>query len=328
MPPAIRIEREAPVPMRDGAVLRAEVWRPDDDAPHPAVLVRTPYFKEAAAPKAVNDPRRATERGYAVVLQDVRGRGTSEGAFDPFVHEEADGADSVGWVARQPWCDGRVVMAGMSYVGATQWLAAVAAPPALQAIAPTLSSDEFGAGWSLYDGVPEHGFLTSWSAASLLPVGSQWLDDPERAFDDVDALAAAAPWTRDWLSEPAGAAYWRARSVAHRRAEVQVPALMVGGWYDIFLGATLRSFARSRHPSDRLIIGPWGHDSDLSVAGRRGEPRQRGHRRPADVGRGAGLLRRGAGRARAGRSAGCGRTSSARAAGSRCRRGRRRTRAR
>jgi uncharacterized protein len=263
-PPQIRIEREVPVPMRDGVVLRAEVWRPDNGAAHPAVLVRTPYFKEGAAPAAVTDPRLATERGYAVVLQDVRGRGSSGGAFDPFVNEEADGADSVAWVAAQPWCDGRVVMAGMSSVGATQWLAAVAAPPALRAIAPTLSSDEFGEGWSLREGVPEHGFLTTWTAGSLVPPALQWLDDAERASEDVDAVAAMAAWMTDWLSEPADSAYWRERSVAGRRDEVQVPALMTGGWYDIFLAATLRAFARSRSPADRLLLGPWGHDPTLS----------------------------------------------------------------
>ncbi len=261
---AIRIERELPAPMRDGTVLRAEVWLPDDGAPHPAVLVRTPYCKEGAAPTPVLDTRAATARGFAVVLQDVRGRGTSDGDFEPFVAEEADGADSVAWVAAQPWCDGRVVMAGMSYLGATQWLAAAAAPPALRAIVPTFSSDEYGEGWSLSGGVPEYGVLTTWTAADLLPVGSQWLDDVERAFEDVDALAELAPWLPDWLAEPADSTYWRVRSVAARRADVQVPALIVGGWYDVFLDATLRSFARSRHASDRLLVGPWGHDDQLS----------------------------------------------------------------
>ena len=114
---------------------RAEAWVPDGPS-GPAILVRTPYLKETAAPSPVADVRLATERGYRVVVQDVRGRGSSEGEFEPFVNEEADGADSVAWVAEQRWCDGRVVMAGMSYVGATQWLAAAAAPPALRASLP------------------------------------------------------------------------------------------------------------------------------------------------------------------------------------------------
>jgi uncharacterized protein len=261
---SIRIDREVPVTLRDGTVLRAEVWRPDDDRPHPAILVRTPYVKETSAPSPILDCRVATERGYAVVLQDVRGRGSSEGSFEPFVNEERDGADSVAWTAAQSWCDGDVVMGGMSYVGATQWLAAAARPPALRAIAPTLSSDDFGEGWSFRSGVVEHGFLTTWSAGDLAAPGEQWLDVPERAYDDFEGLARIAPWARDWLREGADSSYWRSRSVAPRRDDVEVPVLSTAGWYDVFLAGTLRGFARSRHPSDRLVVGPWGHDSDLS----------------------------------------------------------------
>jgi putative CocE/NonD family hydrolase len=125
---AIRLLRDVAIPLRDGVQTSAEVWLPDDGQAHPAMLVRTPYLKETAAVTAVLDSRLATARGYAVVLQDVRGRGASGGVFDPFVHEEADGSDTVAWVAEQPWCDGRVVMSGISYVGATQWQAAVGAP--------------------------------------------------------------------------------------------------------------------------------------------------------------------------------------------------------
>lgn len=260
----IRILRDVDVPLRDGTRTLAEVWIPDDGQPHPAILVRTPYLKETAAPTAIVEPRLAASRGYATVLQDVRGRGSSEGVFEPFVHEEADGYDSVEWVARQPWCDGDVVMAGASYVGATQWLAAVGAPPALHAIAPALSSDDYGEGWSYNAGVPEHGFLTSWSAAELAPVSARMLDDPSRSWMDVATVEAVAPWLRDWLAQGPQSEYWRGRSVGHRRAEVMAPVLVVGGWYDIFLTASLRSFARSRNSRDRLVLGPWGHDDTLS----------------------------------------------------------------
>ena len=264
MIPPIRIDREVPVPMRDGTVLRAEIWRPDDGRRHPAILERTPYLKETGAPAPILDSRLATARGYAVVLQDVRGRGGSGGEFEPFVNEEADGADSVAWTAASPWCDGRVVMAGMSYVGATQWLAAAARPPALHAIAPTLSTDDFGEGWSLRSGVVEHGFLTTWSAADLAAPADRWYDAPERAYDDLDGLARIAPWASEWLAEKADSPYWRDRSVAHRRDAIDVPALFTSGWYDVFLAGTLRGFARSGNPSDRLIVGPWGHDWQLS----------------------------------------------------------------
>jgi uncharacterized protein len=259
----LRLLRDVAVPLRDGTVTRAEVWLPDGAEPGPAILVRTPYLKEDAAPEPITDVRLAAERGYAMVVQDVRGRGTSEGEFEPFVNEERDGADSVDWVATQRWCDGRVVMAGMSYVGATQWLAAAAGPAALKGIAPTLSSDDYGEGWFYSSGVPELGFLATWSAADLPPFEERWYDDPLRACDDLEGLARIAPWSAEWLEERADSEYWRERSVAHRRDDLNVPALAIGGWYDVFCDATLRSFARSRHPHDRLIVGPWGHDPYL-----------------------------------------------------------------
>jgi predicted acyl esterase len=259
----VRLLREVAVPLRDGTVTRAEAWLPDG-APGPAILVRTPYLKETAAPSSVVDVRLAMERGYSVVVQDVRGRGSSEGAFAPFVHEEADGADSVGWLAEQDWCDGRVVMAGMSYVGATQWLAAAAAPPALRAIAPTLSSDDYADGWSYKGGVPEFGFLATWNAIDLAPFDERWHDEPIRAGEELEDLARAAPWSADWLRVGAESEYWLSRSVAHRRDDITVPALVIGGWYDVFCDASLRSFTRSRHERDRLVVGPWGHDAELS----------------------------------------------------------------
>jgi uncharacterized protein len=259
----VRVLREVPVPLRDGTVTRAEAWVPNGP-PGPAILVRTPYLKETAAPSPVVDVRLATERGYRVVVQDVRGRGSSEGEFEPFVNEATDGADSVGWLAGQDWCDGRVVMAGMSYVGATQWLAAAAAPPALRGIAPTLSSDDFADGWSYTNGVPELGFLATWNAIDLAPPEERWYEDPLRAADDPEGLARVAPWLAEWLRGEAKSDYWSSRSVAHRRGDVTVPALVIGGWYDLFCDASLRSFARSRHEHDRLIIGPWGHDAQLS----------------------------------------------------------------
>jgi putative CocE/NonD family hydrolase len=130
MPTRIGVERNVAVPMRDGTRLRADVYRPEDTSPVPAILVRLPYDKDELLQQwnAIH-PIRAAESGYAVVFQDTRGRFRSEGDFEPYVHEGADGYDSVEWVARQPWCNGRVGMTGASYFGMAQWLAAVARPP-------------------------------------------------------------------------------------------------------------------------------------------------------------------------------------------------------
>lgn len=242
---------------------RAEIWLPKE-TPCPVVLVRTPYLRRRAAPNAMVDSRLAGERGYALVLQDVRGRGDSGGTFEPFTTEKRDGFDTVSWIADQPWCDGNVVMAGGSYVGATQWLTAASSPPALRAIAPTLSSDDYGEGWSYTAGVAEHGFMTTWSATAIAPEETRFWDEPEQAWDDVASVAEIAPWLTAWLAEPPDSEYWRERSVASSREDVRVPIMVVAGWFDIFLNASLRSFARSPDQRNRLVIGPWGHEGELS----------------------------------------------------------------
>jgi predicted acyl esterase len=259
VPLSIALDHDVPLPLRDGTVTRADVWRPADGPPRPAILTRTPYLKEGLAHQAPIDPRQAISRGYAFVVQDVRGKGTSEGAFDPFVNERSDGFDSVEWVAAQPWCDGRVVMVGASYVGATQWLAASTRPPALKAIAPVFSTDGYGEGWSFRSGVLEQGFLGTWIAANLAPDELQWPDDLERSFTDVEGLVEIAPWSRGWFSEPADSPYWAERSVTGERERIEIPILHVAGWYDCFLAGTLRSFRDGRRSTDRLIIGPWEH---------------------------------------------------------------------
>jgi len=262
---AIRILRDVEVPLRDGTRTVAEVWLPDDGQPHPALLVRTPYMKEFRVPMTTTNPRVATARGYAVVVQDTRGKGGSEGEFEPYVTEEQDGYDTVEWVAAQEWCSGDVVMTGTSGDGMTQWLAAVGAPPSLRGIAPVLSTDSYGEGWSYTSGVLEHGFLTTWSATELAPLPDKlpFIDDAVHAYEDFEAAAAVAPWLREWFANGPDSDYWRARSVAHRREEIQVPILATGGWYDIFLAGTLAGFRRSSDERDRLIVGPWGHDGGV-----------------------------------------------------------------
>ncbi|ADB53202.1 CocE/NonD family hydrolase [Conexibacter woesei] len=259
-PPAVTVEQGVAVPLPDGTVLRADVWRPAAGERVPAILMRTPYLRHTHAFSAFLDPLDAAARGYATVIQDVRGRGDSEGAFEPFVGEAQDGADTIAWLAQQPWCNGRVVMAGHSYIGATQWLAATRAGDALAAIAPVVSSADQGEGWSLRNGVREHGFLATWVATGLASPDDLWLDDPTRAYREAPGLAEIAPWSAPWWDDATPASYWDARSAAPARAEISVPALQVGGWYDGFVTGTLRTYAAGAHPGDRLIVGPWGHD--------------------------------------------------------------------
>jgi predicted acyl esterase len=255
-----RLELNLPIELRDGAVTRANVWRPAGGEPVPAILVRSPYTREQEEITLFCEPRVALPQGFAVVSQDVRGRGGSDGQFDPFVQEGRDGYDTIEQVAAMEWCSGDVVMAGNSYVGATQWLAAVEAPPHLRAIAPGLTSDRYDEGWTYRAGVIELGFMHSWIGGVLGPQDSKRLDDVEHFYTARDELIEMAPWCRPWFEQPPGSPYWESVSIAARRERVNVPSLNIGGWYDIFLDGTLRNFHADMHPDSRLIVGPWGHD--------------------------------------------------------------------
>jgi predicted acyl esterase len=261
---ALALWRDVPLTLGDGIVLRADIWRPTGADRVPAILVRTPYGKEDAVPSGILDPATAVSAGFAVVIQDVRGTGTSGGSFEPYVNEARDGHDTIEWVGAQRWCDGRVVMSGMSYVGVVQWLAASRRPPALAALAPAITSDELGEGWSFRGGVLESGFLRTWIANALAPPALRILDGLDEVAEGSDGLGAIAPWSAPWFSEPAASAYWKALGPAPGSVPDDIPALVIAGWYDCFVGGSLRSFARRHGTRDRLIVGPWGHESSLT----------------------------------------------------------------
>lgn len=262
----IAIETDVETEARDGTLLRADVWRPADaGGPLPALLQRTPYDKAQAVRDPLIDLPRLVRAGYAVVVQDVRGRFASDGAFEPFRHEAADGADAVAWAAAQPWCDGSVGMFGASYVGAAQWLAASAAPPALRAIAPLLTAADVHGAWAYRGGAFELGFALLWNAAHLAG------EEGGAAVDDFDAVARRRPlraladgralgrFHGDWLDHPARDPWWDELAPV---ATPVVPALLVGGWHDLFLHGTLADHARlhAAGVEARLVVGPWSHE--------------------------------------------------------------------
>ena len=162
MSQTIIVERDVEAEMRDGVTLRADVYHPDTPEPLPVLLQRTPYGKGFANPAFA---LMAAERGYAVVIQDTRGRWASDGDGYPFIHEKEDGYDTVQWTASRPWANGKVGMYGGSYVGYTQWAAAVTHPPALKTIIPSITFCDFytaivkGGAFSL-------GVLVSWNLMS------------------------------------------------------------------------------------------------------------------------------------------------------------------
>ena len=134
----IVIDSAASVPMRDGVVLRADIWRPKQDARFPVLVYRTPYDRTEAT-DASRLAMLAVQRGYVVVIQDVRGRYGSDGVFAAYSQEGTDGYDTIEWAAKQPWSNGAVGSFGLSYPGAVQWLAAVEHPPSLKAMVPAMT---------------------------------------------------------------------------------------------------------------------------------------------------------------------------------------------
>src|SRR5438874_5039440 len=147
----VTVERGVAAKMRDGVTLRADIYRPKADGKFPVLLVRTPYDKTGE----MNFGLRAAARGYVVISQDVRGRFTSEGEWYPFKNESLDGYDTVEWAAALPYSNGQVGMFGGSYVGATQYLAAIAKPPHLAGICPVVTASNYHDGWTYQGGAFE-----------------------------------------------------------------------------------------------------------------------------------------------------------------------------
>jgi uncharacterized protein len=274
------IERDIEAKMRDGVVLRADVYRPDTDEALPVLLQRTPYGKGLSqVPFALM----AAERGYAVVIQDTRGRWASEGDNYPLIYEKEDGYDTVEWVARQPWSNGKVGMFGSSYVGYTQLAAAVMHPPALKTIIPSVTfcnASQIGyLGGELCLGV-----LVSWNLMSTAMMDIMRQPDPGKKQGMMDELIGLAdgmatattfahlplaelpllgsPGTffRDILENPPDSAYWQRMFCPPD--QINIPALHIGGWYDIFVNCTLHDYDAIRtqgNPAQKAIIGPWLH---------------------------------------------------------------------
>jgi putative CocE/NonD family hydrolase len=282
----VLVEKDIPIPLRDGVTTYADVYRPLEGPPAPVVLVRTPYDKEVSMSAVGVLPAwlKLAERGYAVVVQDVRGRFSSEGVFYPFANEGADGADSVAWAAAQPWSDGRVGILGASYFGATALLAAREAPSALRCIVPIITADDYHAGWAYQGGAFELGFMGTWGAGLAAmqflrpdcPVSPDARGRLLAAIADPRATLAyvpvaempgmsepeVAPYWADWTAHRADTGYWQQWRIADAHATLSVPAFHIGGWFDIFLAGTLRNFAgltAAGNAPQKLLIGPWAH---------------------------------------------------------------------
>lgn len=279
--PAVVVELDVPSRMRDGTVLRSDVYRPAAGGRHAVLLGRTPYGKRTWG--AWMDPARTASEGFVVVINDTRGQHASDGDFDPFRTDVADGYDVVEWCAAQPWSNGRVVMFGSSAPGYLQLQAAIAGPPSLAAIAPMQTWTSFGRG-CCYDA---GGAFSLYSQEWALLVTSQdprrrlRADEPgyeerharvaralweiprwsaHRPLVDFPPLAEdLAPYLQEWLRHPDHDAWWEDRDTKPHLPGVTVPALHVVGWFDRFCRTTIANYLALGSAAQRLIIGPWPH---------------------------------------------------------------------
>ncbi|MEX2496755.1 MAG: CocE/NonD family hydrolase [Woeseia sp.] len=291
------IERDVAVRMRDGVVLRADVFRPANEGRFPVLVYRTPYGKSAAT-KSYDTHNEAVERGYAVVLQDVRGRYASEGHFDPYRNEGRDGYDTIEWAAQQSWSDGRVGTFGLSYPGAVQWLAAMESPPHLKAMAPAMTFSS-----------PRHFFYTSgmfdmswlpWIYQNVAPdrrlrqglPGITNAEEARRTWPDVAQeyqswrplrelpyLREEAPFYFEWLKHPPQEPWWNWAELRGRYGTVDAAVLNLSGWFDESYGpegavTNFTGLQRTRQEGaarTHLILGPWTHGVQATQSQRAGD---------------------------------------------------------
>jgi putative CocE/NonD family hydrolase len=263
------------VPMRDGVTLSADIYLPAGEIkPYPVLLTRTPYLK--ADMVVVERARQFVRRGYVYVCMDVRGRGDSDGAFNPYFNEGRDGYDSIEWCAEQSWCDGNVGTYGGSYLGCIQWLAALEQPPHLRALVVLVPpSDPFVENPT---GVPGPIHLCWQHYVSGRVTQPMDAVDWEKIYWHLPLLTMdeqvghVIPRWRADMEHPQLDEYWQPLCYQQRFEELSVPALHISGWYDDeqigtplnYIGMTTRAATPEGRANQRLIMGPWGHNVNAS----------------------------------------------------------------
>ena len=257
------------IPMRDGVHLAADVFLPGTSGRWPTVLFRTPYNRKGPSSRSY---RFFLQRGYAVVIEDVRGRYASQGFFSSAAQEGPDGNDTINWIAEQSWSNRKVAMAGSSYLGMAEWWAAVQDNPHLIAISPMCSGDdEYTDRFYSTGGALQLGHRLLWLSENLTPPSqvrplfSTYIDHLPLRTADVAATRIELPIWQAALDHPSYDSYWRGRSIRERVHQVDVPVLSFGGWFDTYVESDLDMFAKlvSARKSVETWIGPWAHNPSL-----------------------------------------------------------------
>src|SRR5580704_15302635 len=294
----IVVEKDVAIPMRDGVILRADLLLPKQEGRFPVLVYRTPYGKESAL-KDYATFQHAVERGYVVVVEDVRGRYASAGEFRPYENEGRDGYDTIEWAAHQSWSNGAIGTFGLSYPGAVQWLAAVENPPHLKAMVPAMTfstpQNFFYAGgvwdmswmeWIWDNMAPEVRAKNNLpgpktyeeASATWNNVASKMLNT--LPLNQMEELRGIAPYYYDWLTHPPDDPWWDWCELRNRYDRVHAAVLNLSAWYDDNYGpegattnfaGLLKARAGEADPRTHLLLGPWTHGSDETGLRKSGE---------------------------------------------------------
>ena len=282
----VRLERGIKCRLSDGTMLVSDHYYPAGDGPWPTLLMRQPYGRDIASTVVYAHPVWFARHGYHVAIQDVRGRGGSEGTFYPFRNEGKDGAETIAWLRRHEGCNGRIGMYGFSYQGATQMLAAVEQPDGLECIAPHMTAVDLYRGWFYHQGALRLSSSMGWGIQMLREdarrLGLREASDRlEKAWVYVRAQGTHVPYgehpaiadeklhsyVRDWFQHREAGSYWSELDVSTRLDCVKVPALHLAGWFDTYLEGSIEGYRSLRQEAGSefarknqfLVAGPWVH---------------------------------------------------------------------
>lgn len=296
MSESVFVERDLHVAARDGIELATDVYRPQGDGPFPTLIFRVRGSRSAAFITGVLivNPLEAVRRGYAVVIQEVRGRSGSQARWHPFVHEREDSEDCLEWVLEQPWCDGRIGSYGTAYSAVTALALASLAREEVKALVLLGTGADYHDGWVYTNGAFELGWNIYWAYMTLSETIMRMDISAEeklalrreysQAIITAPEVAARLPITdhpllqrcgelqyHEWLEHPDYDDYWQGFDVLADIERIQTPVLSIAGWHDNFLKSHMDLYramserapepGRSHH---RMLIGPWEHVNYVS----------------------------------------------------------------
>ena len=276
----VRLERAQQFTLSDGIVLVSDHYYPPGPGPHPTLLMRQPYGRDIASTVVYAHPVWFAAHGYNVVIQDVRGRGDSQGEFYPFRNEGRDGAETIRWLRTRGESNGSIGMYGFSYQGMTQLLAAAEQPEGLVCIAPAQTACDLYHGWFYHQGALRLASSLGWGLQMMKADARrrklrEASDGLEKAWADLRSQSLITPYglhpqlqhqgmpgyVQDWFTHPLPGPYWSALDVSESLERIKVPALHLSGWFDTYLSGSVAGFLRlaAQAENQYLVAGPWVH---------------------------------------------------------------------